>query len=479
MTVTSGATADTFFDRCHAIILAGGSGTRLWPMSRSLLPKQFLMLNGDRSLLQQTVARARTVFAPERTRIVTNEEHVFEVRKQIGDPESALGETILAEPLGRNTLPAILLGLDAVVKADPDALVAVLPSDHLIHRPEQWRGAVGRALELAADGWFVTFGIEPVHPETGYGYIRRGASLGRDAFEVHSFTEKPDLEKARAFVDSGEYYWNSGMFVFSAARFLDAVERLQPELWAWWLSRETHPLAAGYGALPEVSVDYGVMERVERIAVVRGEFGWDDLGSWEAVFRLGEKSRGGCVIQGDVLPLGCANSLLFSTGAKLAAVGVKDMIVVQTHDATLLCALDQVQKVKDVVGLLKQQGSPLVETHVTVRRPWGSYTVLEGGEFYKIKRIEVTPGAKLSLQKHHHRSEHWVVIRGEAAVHLDGDELLLAQNQSVDIPIGAVHRLGNPGTDPLEIIEIQSGSYLEEDDIVRFEDVYGRLVDPD
>ncbi len=466
--------------RSQAIILAGGSGTRLWPLSRTLLPKQLLALNGSQSLLQQTVARALTFFAPEHIWIVTNEEHVFEVRSQVASVHKDLDHQVLAEPVGRNTLPAILLGLDRIVAEAPsersagELPVAVFPSDHMIGDVAGWRESLARGVELAGQGYFVTFGVRPTKPETGYGYIEQGQSLTKDAFAVKGFKEKPDLATAQGYLASERYFWNSGMFVFSAKTFLDAVHAHTPELWSWWKGRKTHPLTAGYATIPSESVDYGIAERVARQAVVRAAFDWDDLGSWEALYRLNDKDDSGCVLQGDVLALDCHGCLLLSNGGKLAAVGLKDLVVVQTRDATLVCPSDQVQRVKDVVATLKAEGSQLVEAHVTVHRPWGSYTVLEESAGFKVKRITVKPGARLSLQMHHHRSEHWVVIRGAALAEVNGVEHLLTENQSVDIPKAATHRLSNPGKVLVEIIEVQSGPYLEEDDIVRFDDVYGR-----
>ena len=434
---------------------------------------------GDSTMLQQTVSRSLDAFAPQDIWIVTNEEQVFEVRSQIRDLGTDMDGQVLAESVGRNTLPAILLGMDKALLRDPDTLVAVFPSDHLVHKPEIWRDALERGAALAREGWFVTFGVAPAGPETGYGYIERGAELGDDCFEVARFVEKPDLASAEDFVAGGRHFWNSGMFVFNVGAFVAAVAEHQPELAAWWAGRDRGDLAKGYSSLPNISVDYGIMEKVSKQAVVRADFGWDDLGSWEALQRLGEKDAAGNVTQGDVLDLDCEDCLLFSRGGKLAAVELNGIIVFQTRDATLICPADKVQRVKDVVHRLKAEGSQLVEAHVTVHRPWGSYTVLEEGPHYKIKRIEVHPGARLSLQKHHHRSEHWVVISGTAEVRVGDRELLLYENQSVDIPKTAMHRLGNPGKVPVEIIEIQSGPYLEEDDIVRYDDVYGRIPDMD
>ena len=464
-----------FAEDCHAIILAGGSGTRLWPLSRNLLPKQLLVLGGKSTLLQQTVSRVLEAFPPDHICVVTNEEHVFEVRKQVALLDPALEVQVLAEPLGRNTLPAIMLGLDKVVEANPKALAAVFPSDHLIRNGAAWIADLRRASELAADKRFVTFGVKPDKPETGYGYFGLGQDLGRNAYAVKGFVEKPDYLTASRFLQEGTHLWNSGMFLFSAKHFLTQVAKCEPVLWSWWMSREEAPLVQGYRDIPNISVDYGVVEKIDNITVIRAGFDWDDLGSWEAMYRLGDKDERGNVIQGDVLALDCRNCLLFSEGGKLAVSGLTDMIMVQTRDATLSCPMDRVQTVRDVVAALKAEGSQLVESHPTVYRPWGNYTVLEEGPQYKIKRIQVNPGARLSSQMHHHRSEHWVVVEGTAEVEVDDVPVILVENQSVDIPKASQHRLANTGKGPLDIIEIQSGPYLEEDDIVRFDDVYGRV----
>lgn len=473
--MTTTKSKPVFAEECHAIILAGGSGTRLWPLSRNLLPKQLLVLGGELTLLQQTVKRVLAAFDPSRIWVVTNEEHVFGVRGQVRAVDPALEAQVVVEPLARDTLPAILLAMEQVARVDDEALAAVFPSDHMIQGEDAWRAALSRGAVLAGEGRFVTFGILPTKPETGYGYIAKGRPLGDGAFEVDGFVEKPDADRAAAFVRDGSHYWNSGMFLFKMRDFLKAVARHQPAIWDWWLARTERPLVDGYRGLPRLSVDYGVLEHLRTIAVVQAGFTWDDLGNWEAVYRLGAKDAAGNVVQGDVLNLGSEGSLLVSRGGKLAAIGLRDMIVVQTRDATLVCPVSEVQRVKDVVQTLKAEGSRLVESHPTVHRPWGSYCVLEEGPRYKIKRIEVKPGAQLSLQMHHHRSEHWVVVQGSALVEVGGQERLLVDNQSVDIPMATTHRLANPGKVLLEIIEIQSGAYLEEDDIVRYEDAYGRV----
>ncbi|MFP4657286.1 MAG: mannose-1-phosphate guanylyltransferase/mannose-6-phosphate isomerase, partial [Desulfonatronovibrionaceae bacterium] len=411
---------------------------------------------------------------PERIYVVTNEEHMFEVRSQLSELDEALDSRVLSEPTGRNTLPAVLLALKGITR-DPEAdSVAVFPSDHQIRDKKAWKADMTQALKLAADEWFVTFGIKPYKAETGYGYIELGEEISGGAREASAFVEKPDQEKAEAYLNDGNYYWNSGMFVFPIQGLMQAVQDYQPELYKWWRENDESGMLEDYAQIPDISVDYGIMEKVDRVAVLPAGFDWDDLGNWEALYRLGDKDGAGCAVRGDVLALDCRDSFLLSSGGKLAVVGLENAVVVQTRDATLVCARDEVQKVKDVVETLKKEDSRLVEAHVTVHRPWGSYTVLEEGPYYKIKRLTVQPGSTLSLQMHHHRSEHWVVINGTAEVLVGEEKRLLSENQSVDIPKATRHRLGNPGKLPVEIIEIQNGAYLEEDDIVRFDDVYGR-----
>lgn len=465
------------------LILSGGSGTRLWPVSRKNLPKQFLSLAGHGTLFQQTVARTRQL--PEVTApiVVASEDHRFLAAEQL--LESGIeGSTIVLEPLARNTAPAIALGALEALKRAPDALLLVLPADHLIGDADGFVDAVRRALPVAARGWLVTFGIRPDRAETGFGYIRRAEPIGDGAFRVERFVEKPDLATAESYLADGGYDWNSGMFLFKAARYLEELEQHEPAMLA--AVREAHASAhsdldfvrldqADFAKVPDNSIDYAVMEKTSRAAVIPVSCAWSDIGSWSALWLAGERDAEGNLREGDTLTVNTRNSLLRSHDRHLvAAVGVDDLIVVTTPDATLVARRDAAQDVKKVVDQLKASGRTEHSFHRVVHRPWGSYDSLEAGERFQVKRIVVKPGASLSLQKHHHRAEHWIVVSGTAEVTCDDQVFLLGENQSTYIPLGSVHRLRNPGKMPLELIEVQSGSYLGEDDIVRFDDVYGR-----
>lgn len=464
------------------VILAGGSGTRLWPLSRKLHPKQVLALRGDRTLVQETVLRLRGLDAAAPV-VICNDEHRFIVAEQLRD----LGEhpaALILEPVARNTAPAVAVAALYALAQSPDAMLLMLPADHLITDSSAFHTAVVQAMDYARDGHLVTFGIIPAAPETGYGYIMQGAAMphgpGR---KIQRFVEKPDTVTAEGYVRSGQYFWNSGMFVLRADAVLAELTRFAPEIVRG--CRESLEKAVSdldflrldhdaFAACPEDSIDYAVMERTDRGVVVPLSCGWSDLGSWDALWQAGEKDDDGNVTRGDVLLCDVRDSFLHAETRLLAAVGLENHIVVETSDAVLVSPRDRVQEVKKLVDRLKAQNRVEAVSHKKVFRPWGHYESIGQGERYQVKRITVTPGHVLSLQKHFHRAEHWVVVRGTAVVTRDGEEILVRENESVYLPLGAVHRLANPGRIPLELIEVQVGGYLGEDDIVRFEDVYGR-----
>jgi mannose-1-phosphate guanylyltransferase/mannose-6-phosphate isomerase len=469
--------------RRYAVVLAGGSGTRLWPLSRASLPKQLLALNGADTLMQQTVRRLLPLVDADHVITVTHADHKFEVAGQLHAVTGALAAGVMAEPVGRNTLPAIAWATARIASHTPDALIGVFPSDHAIAQAEAFLHAWKDAEQAAEAGYIALFGMEPTEPATGFGYIQAGEPLrlpsdsACSARRVGRFVEKPDLATARKFLDDGGYYWNGGMFVFRADRFLALLERCQPALFAALPQLAESEAAAPmevYRDLPNVSIDYGLLEGCDNAVVVPVSIGWSDLGSWEALYQQHEKDADGNMIEGDVVAVNSHNNLLWSDHGTLAALGLEDLAVVQTRDATLVCPRDQATDLKQLVAKVKETHQNLTETHLTVSRPWGSYTILEEGARYKIKRIVVHPGAKLSMQMHYHRSEHWVVIAGTAKIFNGDQEVHLEENQSTYIPKTHRHRLENPGRIPLQIIEIQTGPYLEEDDIVRYGDVYGR-----
>lgn len=469
------------------VILSGGAGTRLWPLSRELYPKQLLALTSRHTMLQETVLRLRGLEAASPV-VVCNDSHRFLVAEQLRivgvQPRS-----IVLEPFGRNTAPAIALAALAALKttaasgpSSPEPVLLVLPADHVIRDVTAFQVAAVAAMTAAEQGRLVTFGIVPSAPETGYGYIRRGESLG-PVYRIAQFVEKPPLEQAKTFVASGEHYWNSGMFVFRARRYLEELERFVPAIAA--TCREAFDAAKAdldftridaeiFARCPSDSIDYAVMERTADAVVVPLDAGWSDVGSWASLHAASDADPSGNVCHGDVLTEDTSNSYLYSESRLVAAVGLDSHVVVETKDAVLVAPKDRVQDVKALVGRIKDLGRYEHSLHREVFRPWGSYDSLENGNRFQVKRLSVKPGAQLSLQMHHHRAEHWVVVSGTARITRGDETFILEENQSTYIPIGVRHRIENPGKIPLQIIEVQSGSYLGEDDIVRFEDRYGR-----
>ncbi len=462
------------------VILSGGSGTRLWPLSRSGHPKQFLALDGEHSMLQATwlrLAGAQDVQAPL---VVTNEAHRFMVAEQLRQVDCR-PQAIVLEPVGRNTAPAIAAAAMQAQADGDDPLLLVLPSDHVVGDVERFRALVAQAMPEAAEGALVTFGIVPDAPETGYGYIKLGKGDGVRA--VDEFVEKPDAATARQYLESGDHVWNSGMFLMRASRYLEELGKYRPDILD--ACRKAFAGAArdadflrldkdAFEACPADSIDYAVMEKTDAARVLPLDVGWNDVGSWAALWQVTAHDDDGNASHGDVLALDCRNSFGWSERRLVAMIGLDDMVVVDTDDAVLVARKDQVQKVRDVVGRLKHDARSEAALHRKVYRPWGAYDSIDMAERFQVKRITVKPGGQLSLQMHHHRAEHWVVVSGTARVTRGEDVFLLGENESTFIPMGTNHRLENPGKMPLELIEVQSGSYLGEDDIVRFEDVYGR-----
>ncbi len=463
------------------VIMAGGSGSRLWPLSRQLNPKQFLPLTGEGSMLQETLKRLEPL-EHRAPLLICNEEHRFLVAEQVRQ-QGVSDARILLEPEGRNTAPAIAVAALQAIAEEPDALLLVLAADHLIRDVEKFHESIGHAQTLAEANHLVTFGIVPTHAETGYGYIQRGEELKDFGFQVKRFVEKPDSNTAEDYLATGGYYWNSGMFLFSAKRYLDELERFQPamvEACRAALAGASQDLdftrldAEAFRACPSDSIDYAVMERTEQAAVVPLEAGWSDIGSWSALWDVKEHDAQGNACQGDVMLHDSHNLMVHADHRLVATVGVEDLVVVETKDAVLVAHKDRVQEVKKIVERLKREGRQEHINHREVYRPWGVYDSIDKGERYQVKCITVKPGAKLSVQMHHHRAEHWVVVSGTAKVTIGDKTQLVSENESTYIPIGQVHALENPGKIPLELIEVQSGSYLGEDDIIRFNDRYGR-----
>ena len=460
------------------VLLSGGSGTRLWPLSREAYPKQFLALAGEHTMLQETWRRVAPL-ASSAPIVVANEEHRFLAAEQLRLVGVDHADIVL-EPVGRNTAPAIAAAALQAMVDGADPLLLVLPSDHVVRDAEGFRAAVRTAMAAAEGGALVTFGIVPAAPETGFGYIQ--AAEGEGVREVLRFVEKPDAATARAYLESGGYFWNSGMFLFRASRYLAELERLRPDMLA--AVRQAFSAAArdgdfirldreAFAACPSDSIDYAVMEHTAGARVLPVDIGWNDVGSWSALWEVSEQDGDGNAHHGDVIAVDSRNSYAYARRL-VALVGVDDLVVVETDDAVLVARKDRVQQVKEVVARLKSDQRSHAVLHREVHRPWGSYDSIDQDDGFQVKRIKVKPGARLSLQSHKHRAEHWIVVRGTARVTRDNDVFELHANQSTYIPLGAKHRLENPGTQMLELIEVQSGGYLGEDDIVRYEDVYGR-----
>lgn len=481
------------------VILSGGSGSRLWPLSREHYPKQLLPLINEQTLLQQTVERPEGITALAADielvapTIVCNVEHRFLIAEQLRQIGKCSG-TIILEPVGRNTAPALTLAALAAVARNDDPVLLVMAADHVIQKPDAFRRAIVAGARLAQQGTLVTFGIVPSQAETGYGYIRRGVAVkDTPAFTIHAFVEKPDKATAQSYLASGEYFWNSGMFMMRASVWLTAIQQFQSGIHANCEQAFRQGRAdmdffrldeAVFTRCPSDSIDYAVMEKlvvggtsnpkIAATAVIPLDAGWSDIGAWSSLWEVKSHDPRGNVVSGDVYAQNCANSYLASHSRLLACVGIDNLIVVETSDAVLVAGKDHAQDVKKIVDWLKTQGRPESQTHQRVYRPWGSYESVVDGARFQVKRIVVNPEAALSLQMHHHRAEHWIVVTGTARVTRGDEVFLLSENQSTYIPLGTTHRLENPGKVPLEMIEVQSGSYLGEDDIVRFSDQYGR-----
>lgn len=495
------------------IVLAGGTGTRLWPLSRKNYPKQFLQLTGNQSLLQLTVDRLLQVVSPEDIVVMTNNEYKFHVLSDLNNlfnsqnstpntlhnklkkpnnlinsmnslsnaPGSLPPANIILEPACRNTAPAIAFSVKYCLDklgCERDEVLFISPSDHIINPVEEFKEYVRKAEQVAKEGYIVTFGIKPTRPETGYGYIKTGEKLKvkndkLEAYKTEKFTEKPDLETAKKYIGEGKYYWNSGMFAFSIGTIIDEFQKFAPEIHAM-LEKSFDEMSNRFTHMPNISIDFAVMEKSDRVVTMPMDIYWNDIGSWDSLYELLQSDEKGNIKSGDVVTLDTRNSMILGSKRLITTIGLEDSLVIETEDAILISKKGQAQKVKDIVDKLIGDKRKEPVEHVTTYRPWGSYTVLEEGERYKIKRVVVNPLERLSLQMHYHRSEHWVVIKGTAKVTIGDIENFVHENESAYVPKSTLHRLENPGKVPLEIIEVQNGEYVGEDDIKRIEDVYGR-----
>ncbi len=457
----------------HAVVLAGGSGTRFWPLSREAYPKQLLKIFGDQTLIQATLSRIAPLIPTPQTYIVTNPQQEEQIKFQF-TPETS--PNFITEPVGRNTAAAIGLAAITLSKKDPNGIMVVLSADHFIRNEKVLLDQITLGGKIAEQGYLVTIGAKPSRPETAYGYIQSAGLLPHfsGAFRVGQFFEKPDREKALLYLESGNFYWNTGMFVWKIATILEEINRYMPELAQGLKTISDQNFKAVYAGLPSISIDYGVLEKSDKLAVIPAEMGWEDVGSWNALDEILPKDEAGNIVIGNVVNVGSNNSIIYAGNRVVAVVGLQDIVVADTDDATLICSKDKSQDVKKVVEILKTKGGEEHRVHKTVLRPWGSYTVLEEGPCYKIKRIMVHPKSRLSLQSHTKRSEHWVVVLGTARVTCGESVYTIGANQSNFVPMGVKHRLENPTDEPLQIIEVQCGVYLGEDDIARYSDDFGR-----
>ncbi|GAN31542.1 MAG: mannose-1-phosphate guanylyltransferase/mannose-6-phosphate isomerase [Candidatus Brocadia sp. AMX2] len=468
-----------------ALILAGGSGERLWPLSRKNYPKQFLRLNGDKSFLQQTAERLLKALSKEDIIVLTNNDYKFHVLSDLNSlpaiNRQASNSHIILEPASRNTAPAIALGIKYCMEklgCKKDEIVFLSPSDHIIRPVDKFPEYIKFAEEIARKGYIVTFGVKPDKPETSYGYIKfssqRSTESGKNFFKVEKFTEKPDIETAKWYINAGDYFWNSGMFAFSIETIIEELNSYAPDI-RGMIDLSFEEMLLGFSRMPNISLDYAVMEKSDKVVALPFALYWNDVGSWDSLYDVLDKDENGNVKKGDVLAIDTRGTLILGNKRHIATIGLENCLIVETDDAILIAKKGEAQKVKDIVNKLKEDARTEAEEHVTTYRPWGSYTILEKGSRYKIKRIVINPNEKLSLQMHYHRSEHWVVVKGSARVTIGDREMFIHENESAYVPKSTLHRLENPGKVPVEIIEVQNGEYMGEDDIVRCEDIYGRI----
>lgn len=461
----------------YGLILAGGSGSRLWPLSRELYPKQLLNLQSEDSLLQNTYKRLSGLIDDDSIIALTGVKHVPSVKAQLSKLSGSV--RVLSEPISRNTAPAIAVAVKNILDKGKDDVILVVPSDHLIKNTDKFISTVKKGEVLANKGYLVTFGVQPSYPETGYGYINVSDISVESGLKVNKFVEKPDYELAEKYVKSGKYFWNAGIFMFKASVFMEELKKNSPEIYSllykFDFTQSDEIKYLDFELMPNISIDYAVMEKSDKIALVKLESDWNDLGSWASIYDTEKKDENENVLVGHVIDLESKNSLVYSSSKLCATIGLEDIVLIETEDAVLACRKDRTQDVKKVYDILKQQNDNTHLVHKTVFRPWGFYTVLTQGEGFLTKMIQVNPGQKLSVQSHNFRSEHWVVLRGTAKVVLEGKDYILSPGNSIDIPLKAIHSLQNPYKEPIQIVEVQLGDPLIEEDIIRYEDMYGRV----